>query len=358
MKRKVRVFLGAFLNYTNAQNLNCLALAKHLDKTKYEVLSMIGYSGTLKVEAIPGVRYLKIRYPARIWRLICFFRGIWWCDVAYLPKPENWRACAWMMRVFRRPGFKTVEGVLNPLNYAKSYSGMSHEELRRFFASAGKVYSITRAMQRFNEQEVGLKTEEKVLYLGVESGFFRNDEKRTRLSDVCFIGSDLFMKGFWDVLELAKRFPQLRFHVVGSGLGKGNPKEEVARRGLANVQCHGSIPHEELKELLRKVQLHVFPSRAEGFPKVILECAAAGVPSLLYADYGAEEWIEQGKNGFVVGTVDEMADVLADLLAHPEKMEPLAEQARELAGRFDWGALVKDWEEVLDALAQKGDRAR
>ena len=41
-----------------------------------------------------------------------------------------------------------------------------------------------------------------------------------------------------------------------------------------------------MSELLKDMQLHIFPSRSEGFPKVILETACAGVPSLVYADYG------------------------------------------------------------------------
>ena len=47
MRRKKKVFLGAFLNYINAQNLNCLALAKYLDKEKFEVYALIFPSGNL-----------------------------------------------------------------------------------------------------------------------------------------------------------------------------------------------------------------------------------------------------------------------------------------------------------------------
>ena len=51
------------------------------------------------------------------------------------------------------------------------------------------------------------------------------------------------------------------------------------------------------KQILKTVDLHILPSRNEGFPKVVLECAAAGIPSLLFSDYGAKEWME---GGFVV----------------------------------------------------------
>ena len=44
--RKKKIFLGAYLNYTNAQNLNCLALAKYLDKEKFEVYALTTHFGT------------------------------------------------------------------------------------------------------------------------------------------------------------------------------------------------------------------------------------------------------------------------------------------------------------------------
>ena len=33
--KKVKIFLGGYINYTNAQNLNCRALAIYLDKDKF-----------------------------------------------------------------------------------------------------------------------------------------------------------------------------------------------------------------------------------------------------------------------------------------------------------------------------------
>jgi len=38
--KKIKIFLGAYINSTNAQNLNCLALAKYLDKDKFDVYTL------------------------------------------------------------------------------------------------------------------------------------------------------------------------------------------------------------------------------------------------------------------------------------------------------------------------------
>ena len=35
--KKIKIFLGAFVNYQAAQNINCRSLSEYLDKNKFEV---------------------------------------------------------------------------------------------------------------------------------------------------------------------------------------------------------------------------------------------------------------------------------------------------------------------------------
>ena len=64
--KKTKLFLGAYINFTNAQNLNCLALAKHLDKEKFDVYTLELYSGNLENKSIDGVKVFRCFYPHRI----------------------------------------------------------------------------------------------------------------------------------------------------------------------------------------------------------------------------------------------------------------------------------------------------
>ena len=351
--KKIKVFLSGAVNSTNAQNLNCLALARHLDKSKFEIRTLTVYSGNLPVEKIEGVKYLPIRYPAKVWHPLQLIRGILWADVSYLCKPEYWKLQRWLIKAFHKKAFKTIEGAFIGTNLEKALTlDGTIDGVRQSLEFTGNTYSITAAMRPVNEKTIGLKTEDKILYLGAETEMFRNNVARDKLTDVAIIGGNLYYKGLDDFFVLAKRFPELKFHVIGSGMGKVSPPDEVRRLGLTNVTCHGTLSHSELAEALKGIQLHIFPSRAEGFPKVTLETAAAGVPSIVYSDYGADEWIETGKDGFVVKTLDEMAAVVQDLLNHPEKLQTLSDNARKMAKQFDWKALVKDWESIMEGLAQ------
>ena len=75
-----------------------------------------------------------------------------------------------------------------------------------------------------------------------------------------------------------------------------------------------------------------------------------GVPSIVYSDYGAAEWITTGKNGYVVDNIDEIEAIVKDLQQNPDKLNSLAIEAIKLAKSFDWKALVKDWEKAIEEV--------
>ena len=349
---KIKVFLGGYINLTNAQNLNCLALAKYLDKEKFEIYTMEVYSGNLSRNNIEGVKIFNCFKPFKISKYLGYLWGIINCDIAYLPKGEldNWNK--FWLKLLKKKSFITVEGIFdemalkNSINYKGSYKNFINS-----FKFHNKVYSITKFLKEYNYQHHKIKSEDKILYLGTEIDVFLNSKKENKkLKEIIIIGNDLIRKGIYDYLELAKYFPNIIFHVVGTGNGKIDVKKEIKRKKLNNVVYHGGLIHKELKQLLCKINLHVFPSHSEGFPKVILETAAAGVPSLVYSDYGADEWITHYEDGFVVDTLEDMKKIIQELIDNPKLLEKTSKNAIEMAKKFDWKVIVKDWENEIIKL--------
>ena len=82
----------------------------------------------------------------------------------------------------------------------------------------------------------------------------------------------------------------------------------------------------------------VFPSYREGFPNVVIEAGAMGLPSIVTDINGAREIIIDGKNGVIVPPQDEdrLYRAMKDFVEKPELVKSLAEQARPLiASRFE-----------------------
>lgn len=351
--KKTKVFLGGYVNYTNAQNLNCRALAKYLDKDKFECAAMLFPNGNLPVDGdLDGVILFNCWRPVRYWRYVTFFRGIMWCDVAYLPKGEIWEFCAKYLKWLGKKSFNTVEGVMDGITYegvlriARSENG-----IKDMYNYTTKTYSITKYMEGENKRLLNIVSDG-IIYLGVETDkFVAQPRKRVGVSNVVFIGNDMRRKGVDDIMKLAKRLPSITFNLVGAGNGY-DAVAEIHHLNLKNVVYHGTLNHVQIAKLLNEMDLHIFPSRSEGFPKVTLETAAMGVPSIVYSDYGAAEWITTGKNGFVVNTIDEIETVIKDLQLHSEKLNSLAEESVKLAKSFDWKVLVKDWEKVIEDVVK------
>lgn len=354
--KRIRVFLGGYVNSINAQNLNCRALAIHLDKEKFDVGVMIypGASLPLGTEFDNVKKFslpCKLYRPLRWVRYITYLRGLLWCNVAYLPKGDIYHFTQHISHLLGKKTFTTVEGVMDK----ETYEGLiglcgSDKEIRQCYNGFDKTFAITQYMSEANERFLNIKSNG-VLYLGVDSQTFKVERKCCNgLKNLITIGSDLKRKRVDVFIELSRRFPDLSFHIVG-----GNPAfaEELEAMKLPNVIYHGRLNHTELAQLLAKMDLHVFPSRSEGFPKVTLETAAAGVPSIVYGDYGASEWITTGQNGFVVDTLEEIADIITNLKDHPKKLSTISAAAIALAESFDWNLLVKDWEKVIQNLAEE-----
>lgn len=350
--KRIKVFLGGYVNSINAQNLNCAAIARYIDKTKFEPGVLTIYSGSLPTKDIDA-KIFKVRYPHKLWRFWSYLRGILWCDVAYLPKGEIYKYCKFLTKILRKKSFITVEGVISGTNLEKMLAFCKTEDtIRDYYHFTTKTYAITKHMAKVNGESLEIKCDG-VVYLGIDINLFKGKiNNGTGLKNIAFIGNNMKYKGIEDIFSLAETFPDITFHIIGGGIGY-DPTSEVNKRKLGNVICHGLKSHTEISELLKNIDLHVFPSRSEGFPKVTLETAASGVPSIVYGDYGASEWISSGSNGYVVDNLAEIVDIISDLKAHPEKLTPLSANAINMAKSFDWNNVIKDWENVIEQLAEK-----
>jgi glycosyltransferase involved in cell wall biosynthesis len=140
-----------------------------------------------------------------------------------------------------------------------------------------------------------------LLFNGVNGAIFHPGEKRTPdvLSGidaddarrrVLFVGRYVEKKGLTVLHALAKSRPDLMFVLAGSGPIR--PREW----GLANVQDVGPQKQEALADLYRWADLLILPSVGEGFPLVIQEAMACGLPVVCgapadRADPGAAKWL-------------------------------------------------------------------
>lgn len=218
------------------------------------------------------------------------------------------------------------------------------------------LFSNSHSAQRSLEREYHLPSE--VVPTGVDTHFYipaSNRPPNARVQ-VLYVGSLRAFKGPQVLVQLAPRFPQVDFTIVGEGQMADELEELVRRGNLTNVHFKRGLNLAALRDEYRGADIFLFPSRWEGSPKVIMEAAACGLPVLARQDYEPETVVD-GQSGFLVRTDDELVQRLQDLVANPELRRNMGQAAREHMRNFDWDPITRQWEEIFLRFAPQAGAA-
>jgi glycosyltransferase involved in cell wall biosynthesis len=337
---KIKVFLGGYINYTNAQNLNCRAIGEHLNKDKFEVYALKVHFGDNKKYSLKSFNCFK---PFSITQHFGFLWGILNCDVAYLPKHID--TPLWVFKLakwLKKPIFTTIEGNVTDLSQDHNLIGLfrSQQKMKSHFTYFNAVFGITQKL--INNTHQVIKMRETPLFLGVVFNNFSHHNKE-KIFSIVFVGRLMKRKGVYELITLAKLYPNIEFKIIG----EGPEQQSLQNKAPLNVTFFGKLNHNEMDAIFSSSDLLFLPSKSEGFPKVILEAAAAGVPSVVYDCYGASDWIDDKKNGFIVNDFNDVKSIVNELLNDSILLQNTSEGAIKLAHRFDWKNIIYDWEKVI-----------
>ncbi len=131
-------------------------------------------------------------------------------------------------------------------------------------------------------------------------------------------------KGFDEMIELMpcllKRFPDVKYLIVGEGDGRPKLEAHAASLGVANqVIFAGQIPESEKVAHYNLADAFVLPSTGEGFGIVLIEAAACGVPVIGSKTGGSREALRDGLLGRLVDPrkPNELIEAVTSVLQNP-----------------------------------------
>ena len=154
-------------------------------------------------------------------------------------------------------------------------------------------------------------------------------------ADFLFVGELRRLKGVDVMLRALARVRQARpvsAIIVGSGPDAAAFRDETARLGLDDVvSFRDAMPARDAFALARAL---VVPSRAESFPYIVLEAAAAGLP-LLATNVGGIPEIVAGTDTALLPPEDDDALALAmlEMLDDPAAAQAKALRLQQAVGR-------------------------
>jgi glycosyltransferase involved in cell wall biosynthesis len=200
--------------------------------------------------------------------------------------------------------------------------------------TTGLIFESAHAARVYRERISAKGAPQRVISNGLKPADFASVEPHPDASDVLFVGELRDLKGI-DVLLLALAEMKDRgvtATIVGSGPDETRFKAMSSALGLdERVRFTGALP---IREAFALGRIMVVPSRAESFPYVVLEAAAASLP-LIATNVGViPEIVAETDTPLIeAGSVSAIVASLTFGLDNPETLRARAETLRQKVGQ-------------------------
>lgn len=157
-------------------------------------------------------------------------------------------------------------------------------------------------------------------------------------------------KGVETVIEslplILEKFPKATLEVVGGGSLLNELKTKVKGLQLEDkVNFHGKVEHSEVIALMKQAHVFCFPTSAsEGFPKVVLEALACGLPVLTTKVSVLPKLIGNGGGVLLdTPTSETVAGEIAAICSKPEDYNRMSARAVETAQQYS----LENWRDFI-----------
>jgi glycosyltransferase involved in cell wall biosynthesis len=158
-----------------------------------------------------------------------------------------------------------------------------------------------------------------------------------------FAGSFDVGKGIFEIVAIAKQLMgstvQFEIDFVGDGPQRSPLEQMVQEAGMTEqVSFHGWVPKTELAQYYRKAHFLVFPSRSEGWPKVLSEGMAYGVVPLAGSVSSIPQILEKCGTGMALDPLSPQAfvDAILGYITDPGRWQSESAAARQASAQFTY----------------------
>ncbi|MDD3127360.1 MAG: glycosyltransferase family 4 protein [Candidatus Izemoplasmatales bacterium] len=169
------------------------------------------------------------------------------------------------------------------------------------------------------------------------------------------MGDDVFtikLKGISRLIWILKQFPNLNKKIIGL-CSKYKEYESVFSK-IPNTKAILSLEKQKIpKELSSNYgDLYLNPGRYEGFCLSLIEAMSQGLVPIVFPIGVAPEIIKNGKNGYIVNSVNEMITKIKYLKNNKLKREAMAKEATMTSKQFTAEIMVKKLSKIYTFVSK------
>ena len=225
---------------------------------------------------------------------------------------------------------------------------------KRVFAQAPQLVAVTEADAQ--QMQALFQRQASVVVNGVDCPYYASVQPAFDSQRLLFIGNYEYSPNL-DAVEWAMEqimpavwalAPDVRLVICGFGL----PAQWRERWPDPRVEFQGFVP--DLRALQAQTAVFFAPLRQGGGSKLkVLEAMAAGLPVVTTAQGVSGLAVSNGQHYLGSETAAGLAQLLADAVRNPERLQQLSEAARRyVRSHHDWAVAAAQLEQVYSRLSQ------
>jgi len=163
-------------------------------------------------------------------------------------------------------------------------------------------------------------------------------------------GFDLLIKAFAGVSS-----KEWQLIILGDGPERNNLHKLITDLDLINrVQMPGLVKN--IDTFFSRASIFVLSSRFEGFPNILCEAMAAGLPCISFnCNSGPLDIIDQKVNGILVENEneEELSLAINTLINNEHQRETMGKEALKIAAKMNLGKVMHQWENIIFSILNK-----
>lgn len=178
---------------------------------------------------------------------------------------------------------------------------------------------------------------------------------------VIAVGRLDYQKGFdrliqaWQLVQHTGKFTDWKLDIFGQGEWREMLQQMIDKAELQNTVCLNR-PTKQIGEEYVKSDMLVMSSNYEGFPMVMIEAMACGLPVVSF-DYkcGPKDIIQTGINGLLVpnGDIQALADAMMKVMEDEAYRKMLSLNARKVVDTYSEQAVMSQWIRLFTSITAK-----
>lgn len=150
--------------------------------------------------------------------------------------------------------------------------------------------------------------------------------------------------------KVHEKMQDWRLDIFGQGEWKDMLQGMIDERGLQDV-VRINAPTKNIGKEYSESSMLVMSSHYEGFPMVMIEAMACGLPAVSF-DFkcGPKDIIKDGENGVIVpdGDIDALAEAMMKLMGDDELRKRMGEEAKKVVETYSEKKVMSKWMKLYE----------